>query len=139
MDSVPIRPAEPDYCSEQFWVECAQGFNTAGAQYGPSFQDQQNRYVFPMVTPHLMAMVVWSASAKLNCGTIDLNLSFEPSPDYPGIAAAGGKAWGPTIVSGEALDSTLEEAVRVVSNGRSAVVDVRYIKAYPFFDRVMRF
>ena len=68
-----------------------------------------------------------------------MNLSFEPSPDYPGIAAAAGNAWGATIVSGEALDGTLEEAVRVVLNGRNAVVEVRYFKAYLFLDRVMRF
>ncbi|RHZ49478.1 hypothetical protein CDV55_101101 [Aspergillus turcosus] len=56
---------------------------------------------------------------------VDLNLSFEPSPDYPGIAAAAGNAWGATVTKTDEVDSTLQKAVGVVQGGRCAVVEVR--------------
>jgi thiamine pyrophosphate-dependent acetolactate synthase large subunit-like protein len=56
---------------------------------------------------------------------VDLNLSFEPSPDYPGIAAAAGNAWGATVTKTDEVDSTLQKAVEVVQGGRCAVVEVR--------------
>lgn len=59
---------------------------------------------------------------------VDLNISFEPSPDYPGIAAAAGKAWGATITEVGEVDSTLAEAVKIVQSGQCAVVEVRYLR-----------
>jgi hypothetical protein len=56
---------------------------------------------------------------------VDLNLSFEPSPDYPGIAAAAGDAWGATVTKTDKVDSTLQDAVKIVQGGRCAVVEVR--------------
>lgn len=54
-----------------------------------------------------------------------MNLSFEPSPDYPGIAAAAGNAWGATVTKTDQVDSTLKKAVETVQGGQCAVVEVR--------------
>lgn len=54
----------------------------------------------------------------------DLNISFEPSPDYPGIAAAAGNAWGATVKVQSELDQALEEGTRIVQGGRCAVIEV---------------
>ena len=54
----------------------------------------------------------------------DLNISFDPSPDYPGIATAAGKAWGATVTAQAELDSTINEATAVVQGGKCAVIEV---------------
>ncbi|EIT72910.1 thiamine pyrophosphate-requiring enzyme [Aspergillus oryzae 100-8] len=55
---------------------------------------------------------------------LDLNISFEPSPDYPGIATAAGTAWGITVKEQEKLDSAIQEAANVVRGGKCAVIEV---------------
>ncbi|KAB8218048.1 thiamine pyrophosphate enzyme, N-terminal TPP binding domain-containing protein [Aspergillus novoparasiticus] len=55
---------------------------------------------------------------------LDLNISFEPPPDYPGIATAAGSAWGITVKEQEKLDSAIQEAVNVVRGGKCAVIEV---------------
>lgn len=67
-------------------------------------------------------LLAWVAG---HADDVDLNLSFEPSPDYPGIAAAAGNAWGATVTKTDEVDSTLQKAVGVVQGGRCAVVEVR--------------
>lgn len=54
----------------------------------------------------------------------DLNISFEPSPDYPGIATAAGGAWGATVKTQNELDPAIQEATKVVQGGRCAVIEV---------------
>ncbi|TGD94786.1 thiamine pyrophosphate-requiring protein [Methylobacterium nonmethylotrophicum] len=54
-----------------------------------------------------------------------LDTSFEPAPDYVGIAAAAGGAWGRLVRTAEEVDEALAEALRVVrEEGRCAVLDV---------------
>ena len=55
----------------------------------------------------------------------ELNISFEPTPDYAGIAkaAAGGKIYAGRAGTAEALEKVLQEAVEAVKSGRSAVLD----------------
>ena len=55
----------------------------------------------------------------------DLNISFEPSPDYSGIAKAssGGHIHAGRVSEVSKLDSTLQTAIEVVQSGTSAVVD----------------
>lgn len=55
---------------------------------------------------------------------LDLNISFEPSPDYPGIATAAGGAWGATVKTQNELDPAIQEATKVVQGGRCAVIEV---------------
>jgi len=51
--------------------------------------------------------------------------SFEPPPDYAGIAAAAGGAWGRQVRDPAQVDSSLAEGLRVVrEEKRAAVLDV---------------
>lgn len=55
----------------------------------------------------------------------DLGLSFDPAPDYAGIAAAAGGAWARSVRRPEELAAALDEAFRVVrEERRCAVLDV---------------
>jgi acetolactate synthase-1/2/3 large subunit len=55
----------------------------------------------------------------------DLDLSFDPPPDYAGVAAAAGGAFARTVKSAEALDGALRDALRAVrEERRAAVLDV---------------
>ncbi|HXP86246.1 MAG TPA: thiamine pyrophosphate-requiring protein [Bryobacteraceae bacterium] len=55
----------------------------------------------------------------------EIGVTFDPPPDYAGIAAAAGGALALTVKSADALDAALAQAVRTVKEGqRSAVVDV---------------
>jgi len=56
-----------------------------------------------------------------------LNISFEPTPDYPGIAkaATGGHAWAGTVSSVQELLDQLPQAVKAVEGGRCAVLEVK--------------
>jgi hypothetical protein len=62
---------------------------------------------------------------KCNSSYTDLNLSFEPSPNYAGIAVAAGNAYGAVIKTPDQVDSILKEAIKTVQGGKSAVVEVR--------------
>jgi acetolactate synthase-1/2/3 large subunit len=55
----------------------------------------------------------------------DLNISFDPVPDYSGIAAAAGGAYARKIEKVEEVESAIAEALRVVrEEKRCAVLDV---------------
>ena len=55
----------------------------------------------------------------------ELNISFNPTPDYAGIAkaAAGGDLYAARAATAEELDKVLAEAVEKVLSGTPAVVD----------------
>jgi thiamine pyrophosphate-dependent acetolactate synthase large subunit-like protein len=57
----------------------------------------------------------------------ELNISFDPTPDYAGIAkaASGGKAWAGCVRSVKELLETLPQAVEAVEGGRCAVLEVQ--------------
>ncbi len=74
-------------------------------------------------SPRLSALAVHpdGYAAKAN----RLDTSFEPAPDYVGIAAAAGGAWGRQVRRADEVDDTLREALRVVrEERRAAVIDV---------------
>ncbi|MYZ48532.1 thiamine pyrophosphate-requiring protein [Propylenella binzhouense] len=55
----------------------------------------------------------------------EIGVSFDPPPDYAGIAAAAGGAWACKVERADAIESAVAEAVRVVrEERRSAVLDV---------------
>ena len=56
---------------------------------------------------------------------IELNISFEPTPDYAGIAkaASGGKLYAGRAGTVDELERVLSEAVEAVKAGTSAVID----------------
>jgi acetolactate synthase-1/2/3 large subunit len=56
----------------------------------------------------------------------DLGISFDPPPDYAGIAAAAGGALALTVKRPDELDAALERALHAVrEEGRAAVIDAR--------------
>lgn len=57
----------------------------------------------------------------------ELNISFDPTPDYAGIAkaASGGKAWAGCVKSVKELFEELPKAVEAVKGGRCAVLEVQ--------------
>jgi hypothetical protein len=60
----------------------------------------------------------------------EINISFDPVPDYAGIAkaAAGGKLHAARVESAGNLDAVLREAIESVKNGMPAVVDAKVVK-----------
>lgn len=100
------------YRVEQQRMECTQGVGSPCPQGWVVVKVEQGWYV----------KTTW-IFYKTNTW-VDLNLSFEPSPDYPGIATAAGGAWGATVKAPGELDPALKEATNVVRNGRCAVVEV---------------
>lgn len=57
--------------------------------------------------------------------TDDLDLNFDPPPDYAGIAAAAGGAYARAVKDVAEVDEALAEALRVVrEEGRCAVLDI---------------
>ncbi len=56
----------------------------------------------------------------------DMDLSFEPAPDYAGIAAAAGNAYALRVDKPEDVESAIADALNVVrKEKRAAVMDVR--------------
>jgi acetolactate synthase-1/2/3 large subunit len=75
-------------------------------------------------SPKLSALAVHPQGHAAQPGGLDT--SFEPAPDYVGIAAAAGGAWGQVVERADQVDATLAEALRMVrQERRSAVLDVR--------------
>lgn len=56
----------------------------------------------------------------------DLNIAFDPSPNYPGIAkaASGDTIHGARVAKASELDAVLKEAIDVVLGGTAAVVEI---------------
>lgn len=59
----------------------------------------------------------------------ELNISFEPSPDYSGIAraASGGNIHAARVGDRGKLESVLKEAIEIVQSGTSAVIDAHVV------------
>ncbi|KAJ5546388.1 thiamine pyrophosphate enzyme N-terminal TPP binding domain-containing protein [Penicillium frequentans] len=74
--------------------------------------------------PKVSALLVHKDGLSSKSNRRDLNLSFEPSPDYPGIATAAGGAWGATVKTQSELGPAIHEARDVVQSGRCAVIEV---------------
>jgi hypothetical protein len=55
----------------------------------------------------------------------ELNISFDPTPDYAGIAkaAAGGHLWAERATSAKELEELLPKAIAAVKGGMGAVLD----------------
>ncbi|KAI5863318.1 thiamine diphosphate-binding protein [Durotheca rogersii] len=57
----------------------------------------------------------------------EINISFDPVPDYGGIAkaAAGGEIFTARVDKAQDLERTIREAIKVVQGGRTAVLDCK--------------
>ncbi|KAJ5408806.1 Thiamine pyrophosphate enzyme C-terminal TPP-binding [Penicillium cosmopolitanum] len=74
--------------------------------------------------PKVSALLVHEDGLSSKSNRKDLNISFEPSPDYPGIASAAGNAWGATVKSQNELDPAIQQATEIVQAGKCAVIEV---------------
>ncbi|CAG8931356.1 unnamed protein product [Penicillium salamii] len=74
--------------------------------------------------PKVSALLVHKNGLSSKSNRRDLNISFDPSPDYPGIATAAGNAWGASVTTQAELDSTIQEATAIVQGGKCAVIEV---------------
>ncbi|KIW77287.1 hypothetical protein Z517_09733 [Fonsecaea pedrosoi CBS 271.37] len=63
----------------------------------------------------------------------ELNISFDPTPDYAGIAkaATGGQAWAGTVRTVAELLDALPQAVEAVKGGRCAILEVKLFEKLP--------
>lgn len=54
----------------------------------------------------------------------EINISFDPVPDFSGIAkaAAGGDLFAAKVEKVDALEETINKAIQAVENGQSAVI-----------------
>jgi acetolactate synthase-1/2/3 large subunit len=74
-------------------------------------------------SPKLSALAVHPHGFAAHANQLDT--SFEPAPDYAGIAAASGGAWGRQLRDPSEVDAALREALRVVrEEKRCAVLDI---------------
>lgn len=57
----------------------------------------------------------------------EINISFDPVPDYSGIAkaAAGGDLFAAKVDKAADLDDVLKKAIETVQGGQSAVLDIK--------------
>lgn len=60
----------------------------------------------------------------------EINISFDPVPDYAGIAkaAAGGNLHTAKVENVKDLDGALKEAIESVQGGMCAVLDIKVLK-----------
>ncbi|QKR99562.1 thiamine pyrophosphate-requiring protein [Sphingomonas sp. CL5.1] len=73
--------------------------------------------------PRFSALAVHPAGYAAN--TADLDVNFDPPPDYAGIAAAAGGAYARAVKEVSDVDAALAEGLRVVrEEGRCAVLDI---------------
>lgn len=69
----------------------------------------------------------------------EINISFDPVPDYSGIAkaAAGGKLFAARVDTADALENTLKKAIEAVEGGQSAVIGELNIAVCFYFSPVL--
>ncbi|KOS21725.1 Benzoylformate decarboxylase [Escovopsis weberi] len=97
------------------------------------------RYNIPVLTivlnnkgwnaPRRSLLLVHPEGLGASASNEELNLSFEPSPDYGGIAKAAtdGNLFAAKVGKTSELDEVLKEAIAHVQAGESAVVDCRVV------------
>lgn len=95
------------------------------------------RYNIPVLTvvlnnhgwnaPRKSLLLVHPDGEGASASNQELNISFDPTPDYSGIAkaAACGRAWTGRLTNIEDLKKLLPKAVEAVSGGMSAILDAR--------------
>lgn len=95
------------------------------------------RYNIPVLTivlnnkgwnaPRRSLLLVHPDGLGANATNDEINIEFDPSPDYAGIAkaAAGGDLFATRVDKAADLDGVLTQAIRAVQNGQTAVVDCK--------------
>ncbi|KAH6962130.1 thiamine pyrophosphate enzyme, N-terminal TPP binding domain-containing protein [Ilyonectria sp. MPI-CAGE-AT-0026] len=95
-----------------------------------------SRYKIPVLTvvlnntgwnaPRRSMLLVHPDGPASKVSNSELNISFDPSPNYSEIAKAAtdGQIFGARVKLADQLQSSLEEAIRSVQSGTSAVIDI---------------
>jgi hypothetical protein len=112
LDRKAIQHTDTYRCFEQPWYVVG-SIGMARAD-GPGWNAPKNSLL--LVHPH-------GEGSKATNG--ELNISFEPTPDYAGIAkaAAGGDLWAIRASQAEDLERLLPEAIEKVKRGMPVVLD----------------
>lgn len=109
-------------------------FSVPGSVYWIS-----KRYNIPVLTivlnnkgwqaPRRSLLLVHPEGDGSKASNEELNISLDPSPDYSGIAkaAAGGDLFAARVETAAELDEALEEAIKKVKGGQSAVLDCKVV------------
>ncbi|KAI1360515.1 thiamine pyrophosphate enzyme [Xylaria arbuscula] len=107
-------------------------FSVPGSVYWIS-----KRYQIPVLTivlnnkgwnaPRKSMMLVHPQGLGSTATNEEINISFDPVPDYSGIAkaAAGGDLFAARVEKADQLDETLKQAIEAVEDGQSAVLDCK--------------
>ena len=74
-------------------------------------------------SPKSSALSVRKAGLASTASAADLNISFDPAPEYSMIAAASG-AWTAKIDKVPEVEAVVAEAIKIVQSGRCALLDV---------------
>lgn len=72
-------------------------------------------------------MLVHPDGLGANATNEEINIAFNPSPDYSGIAkaAAGGDVFAARVDKADQLEAVLKQAIEAVEGGQAAVVDCK--------------
>ncbi|KAI1496891.1 thiamine pyrophosphate enzyme, N-terminal TPP binding domain-containing protein [Biscogniauxia marginata] len=107
-------------------------FTVPGSVYWVS-----KRYQIPVLTvilnnkgwnaPKASMLLVHPDGLASQATNEDIHISFEPDPDYAGIAkaAAGGDLFAARVDKVDSLEDTIKQAIQAVQGGQSAVLDCR--------------
>ncbi|KAL7627200.1 hypothetical protein AAE478_003976 [Parahypoxylon ruwenzoriense] len=107
-------------------------FSVPGSVYWIS-----RRYKIPVLTivlnnkgwnaPRKSMLLVHPEGLGSTATNEEINISFDPVPDYSGIAkaAAGGDLFAARVDKAQDLEKTIRDAVQAVQGGQSAVLDVK--------------
>ncbi|KAK4225647.1 putative Benzoylformate decarboxylase [Podospora fimiseda] len=97
------------------------------------------RYKIPILTivlnnkgwnaPRRSLLLVHPDGLGANASNEEINIAFNPSPDYAGIAkaAAGGDLFAERVERTEDLDDVLKRAIEAVQGGQTAVLDCKVV------------
>ncbi|KAI0480099.1 thiamine pyrophosphate enzyme [Xylariaceae sp. FL0804] len=109
-------------------------FSVPGSVYWIS-----KRYKIPILTivlnnkgwnaPRKSLLLVHPEGLGSQASNEEINISFDPVPDYAGIAkaAAGGDLFAARVDNTSALEDTIQKAVAAVQGGQSAVLDCKVL------------
>ncbi|KAI1312071.1 thiamine pyrophosphate enzyme [Xylaria venustula] len=107
-------------------------FSVPGSVYWIS-----KRYQIPILTivlnnkgwnaPRKSLLLVHPEGLGSTASNEEINISFDPVPDFSGIAkaAAGGDLFAAKVDKVDALEETLKKAIEAVEGGQSAVIDCK--------------
>jgi len=92
----------------------------------------------PLCSPHPLTIAGWNAPRKSlllvhpdglgsKATNEEINISFDPAPDYAGIAkaAAGGNIHAARVDKAADLEEALRKAIEAVQGGQTAVLDCK--------------